>query len=271
MILPRPCWVSFPEQVRLAGGVPVWADTRDHQLDPHAVQAAVSPRTRLILVNTPNNPTGAVYPAEALKQIDGIAAKAGARIIADEAYHAYTFDGRPHVPLFTVSDTPERVITVRSFSKHFNMTGFRVGYVAADAAVVEMLDRLQSHLSGNVCTFAQRGALAALDLPQEGIDGWRRELEQLRDRAYAHARELFACPKPAGAFYLFADVRGWLRDGETSADLAEALLNHTGVAVVPGEAFGSPGHLRLSFAVKQTELDEAFQQTTAFLKKHKSG
>ena len=259
IIIPQPCWVSFTEQVKLAGGRPVAVDTVDHQLDPEAVQAAVTPRTRAILVNSPNNPTGAVYSEDVLARVARIAEQYHLYIVSDEAYHAFVFDGRRHAPMSSVISDPRQVITVRSFSKHYNMTGFRLGYVAAHEQIIRALTKLQSHLCGNVCTFAQHGALAALEMDQAIVEQRRKALQRRRDLAYDHARRLFDCVKPQGAFYLFADVSRYLHENETSAALAMRLLERAGVAVVPGEAFGGPGHIRISFGAAETELHAAFK------------
>jgi aspartate aminotransferase len=260
IILPQPCWVSFTEQIKLAGGRPIAVATADQQLDPQAIQAAVTPRTKAILINSPNNPTGAVYPEDALIAVARISEQHNIYVISDEAYHAFVYDGRRHVPMDEVMADPRHTITVRSFSKHYNMTGFRLGYVAAHEEVIRALTKLQSHLSGNVCTFAQHGALAALEMDQTIVAQRRYALQQRRDLAYAHASEIFDCVKPQGAFYLFADVTGRLRKGETSAELALRLLEQAGVAVVPGEAFGGPGHIRISFGSGETELQAAFHK-----------
>jgi aspartate aminotransferase len=260
VIVPQPCWVSFCEQIKLAGGRPVPVATIDHQLDPAAIEKAVNRRTKAILVNTPNNPTGAVYPRERLAEVAEIAASHGLYLISDEAYHLFTYDGLPHVPMREVAADRDRVITVRSFSKHYNMTGFRLGYVAAHEAVIAALTRLQSHLSGNVCTFAQYGGLGALQMDQGIVEERRRELERRRDLAYELTRELFECVKPQGAFYLFADARAHLGAGESSEDLAMRLLDRAGVAVVPGEAFGGPGHIRIAFGAAETEMRAAFDK-----------
>jgi aspartate aminotransferase len=259
VILPRPCWVSFTEQIALAGGRPVLVETgADFQLDPECIRRAITPRTRAVLINSPHNPTGAVYTAEAIAATARLAAERGLYLISDEAYHAYAFDGRPHVAAVAVSPDPARVVTVRSFSKHYNMTGFRLGYVAADKRIIQALARLQSHTTGNVCSFAQHGALAALAMDQTVVAERCAELQRRRDLALGRTRELFPCAPGQGAFYLFPDVRGRLRNGETSADLAARLLDQAGVAVVPGEAFHGPGHIRISFGVGPQILTRAF-------------
>lgn len=264
VIVPAPCWVSFTEQIKLAGGSPVLVETPGHQLDPDLIEKAISQQTRAILINTPNNPTGAVYGADALSAVAGLAQKHGVYLIADEAYHVCCFD-RPHIPVRDISPDPRRVITVRSFSKHYNMTGFRIGYVAADPAIIEALTKLQGHVSGNVCTFAQYGALAALEMDQDIVDRRRSVLSQRRDLAFELVSDLFPCIKPQGAFYLFPNISQRLRTGQTSGDLAMALLEKTGVALVPGEAFHGPGHLRISFAVSEDKLYQAFERIRSIL------
>jgi aspartate aminotransferase len=157
------------------------------------------------------------------------------------------------------------VITVRSFSKRYNMTGFRLGYVAAHETIVQGLTKLQSHLCGNVCTFAQHGALAALEMDQSIVEDRRTVLQRRRDLAYDQASRLFDCVRPQGAFYLFVDVSRHLHKDETSAALALRLLDRAGVAVVPGEAFGGPGHVRISFGSGESELRAAFHKLNEVL------
>jgi aspartate aminotransferase len=254
VIIPRPYWVSFPQQVKLAGGCPIFVDTDKHQLDCEKIEAAISPRTRAILVNSPNNPTGAVYPAKDLAEIARIAARYRLYLIADEAYDFYVYDRLKAESLYAFENIRPQLIVTRSFSKGFNMTGFRLGYMAASHDIIRAINRLQSHLTGNVCTFVQHGALAALGMKDEDISGWRLDLERKRDYAYGKISSWFYCVKPRGAFYLFPDISRRLDKGMTSADFAGRLLERHGVAVVPGEEFGTPGHVRISYAVAEDSL-----------------
>jgi aspartate aminotransferase len=265
VILSKPFWVSFTEQIKLAGGIPILVGTKDHRIDPEKIAGAVTGRTKAILINSPNNPTGAVYTRAELQAAASIAEDSDCWLIADEAYHMFTYDGSPHVPIVDLARDPHRVITVRSFSKHYSMTGFRLGYVAAATDVVGAMTDLQSHLCGNVCTFAQHGALAALKMNQSVINGWRRDLQQRRNLAYDKAIEMFDCIKPDGAYYLFPNIARHLRSGESSADFALRLLEDGGVAAVPGEAFGEPDHIRLCFGTSEMTLNSAFERIKSVL------
>ena len=254
VIIPRPYWVSFPQQVIVAGGKPVYVDTHDHQLDCDAIEQAITPRTRAILINSPNNPTGAVYREGDLKTVARIALEHDLYIISDEAYYLFVYDGLKTPGLFADKRIRDRLIVIRSFSKTYNMTGFRIGYMVASSDIINAVGRLQSHLTGNVCSFAQHGALAALDLDKILFAEWRDDLEKQRDYAYSRVNDLFDCIKPRGAFYLFPDVSQHLEKGMTAVDLASHILENYGVAVVPGEAFGMPGHIRISYAVSEKNL-----------------
>ena len=265
VIVSKPCWVSFTEQIKLAGGVPVLVGTREHQLDPGGIERAVTGRTKAILINSPNNPTGAVYTQTEVTAVARIAATRGCYLIADEAYHAFTYDACPHLRAFDLAADPERIITVRSFSKHYNMTGFRLGYVAASEKVIRAMADLQSHLCGNVCSFAQHGALAALEMDQAVVERCRRDLQNRRNRAYKKTIQWFDCIKPDGAFYLFPNIAKYLRSNESSQDFALRLLRDGGVAVVPGEAFGEAGHIRISFGAAESVLNAAFERIKGIL------
>ncbi|MBW1648728.1 MAG: pyridoxal phosphate-dependent aminotransferase [Deltaproteobacteria bacterium] len=264
VILPVPCWVSFTAQVRLAGAEAVSVACRgDHQLDMAAIARAISPRTRAIVVNSPNNPTGAVYPRQTFADLASLARENDFYLVADEAYRDFVYPPHKAFDPWRLADIRDRLIVVRSFSKTAAMTGFRVGYVAAAGDLARALERLQSHLCGNVCTFAQYGALAAAG-EAPWLKTWLAKLDERRRYAYAQATALFDCVPPQGAFYLFPDVRRRLAKGQSSHDFAMELLRQTGVAMVPGEAFGTPGHVRICYAVSAETLAEAF----ARLRKH---
>ncbi len=265
VVVPRPYWVSFSEQVKLASAVPVFVDTRAHQLDWRAVSEAITKRTRAIIVNSPNNPTGAVYSYDTLRKIADIAVSNDLIIVSDEAYCAFVYDDGLQNGFFDLEDIRDRLIVVRSFSKTYGMTGFRVGYVAAPKECIAALGRLQSHLTGNVCTFAQEGALAALFLDPLLLKARCAQLKKRRDLAYEYAVRQFDCIKPAGGFYLFPDVSRCLQAGETSETLAARLLEKVGVAVVPGEAFGMGGHIRISYAVPEKLLITGFERIASEL------
>lgn len=254
VIVPVPYWVSFVEQIKLAGGRPVPVATQDHQLNIAAIEQAITPRTRAILINSPNNPSGAVYPMEDLQKVARLAADNDLYIVADEAYNAFVYDGAVCTSMYDIEAARDRLIVTRSFSKSYSMTGFRIGYAAAPAKVIGALSNIQSHLTGNVCTFAQYGALNALLLEEEWLTARRTDLQQKRDMAYERVSQMFDCIQPQGAFYLFPDVSKALKNDETSAALARRLLKETGVAVVAGEAFGMARHLRISFAVSEDDL-----------------
>ena len=260
VIVPVPFWVSFVEQVKLAGGQPVLVDTREHQLNAEAIERAITPRTKAILINSPNNPSGAVYPLSDLAKIAQLAAHHNLFIVADEAYEGFVYDGYKHASLHEIEAVRNRTIVTRSFSKSYSMTGFRIGYIAAAAPIIAALSKIQSHLSGNVCTFAQYGALAVSSLDDNWLIARQAEMQRKRDFAYQYASRIFKCIKPGGAFYLFPDVSTVLEPGQTARVLAERLLKEAGVAVVAGEAFGMAKHLRISFAVSEENLKTGLER-----------
>lgn len=266
VIIPLPYWVSFSEQVKLAGAVPVFVPTRDHQLDIGAIADAVTARTKIILINSPNNPSGAVYPLVAVEQVARLAAEHDLTVISDEAYDEFIYDGLPHNSIYDLKNVRDRCVIARSFSKSYSMTGFRVGYVAADRQLIAALAALQSHLTGNVCTFAQYGALAALTPDSRLRSDWQTEMQSKRDLAYQTVSGLFDCVQPQGAFYLFPNVTKWLRENESATQLAERILMQANVAVVPGEAFGVPNHIRISFGVAPEILTQGLDRLAKVLR-----
>jgi aspartate aminotransferase len=265
VIIPRPYWVSFSEQVKLSGAKPVFVETIDHQLDCDAIEKAVTRRTKAIVINSPNNPTGAVYPENDLERISALVRNRGLFVVSDEAYDRFIYDNIRFCSMFHFKDIRHQTIVVRSFSKSYNMTGFRIGYIAASKTIISSLSKLQSHLTGNVCTFAQHGAVRAL-LSGDGQSARHgAEMARKRDIAYNRANQLFDCIKPRGAFYLFPNISKHLRPGESSEEFAARILERTGVAVVPGEAFGAAGHVRISYAVPEDTIHRGFDRMAGAL------
>ena len=266
VIIPQPCWVSFREQIKLAGARPVLVDTTNHQLDCHAMEQAINTHTKAIIINSPNNPTGAVYSGEDLKKIADLAQAHDLYLISDEAYEAFVYDGWSKACLFDFPYIRDRLIIAGSFSKTYCMTGFRIGYAAAPKDIIMAMARLQSHLTGNVCTFAQHGALAATRLDSSGFDRWLKTLQKKRDMTLEMLKGL-PCHTPRGAFYVFPDVTRCLKNGEGAEDLATEILQHANVAVTPGEAFGGEGHIRICYAIAEKPLTEGLKRLAQVLNK----
>ncbi|WP_127714763.1 pyridoxal phosphate-dependent aminotransferase [Halobacteriovorax sp. HLS] len=264
VIIPAPFWVTFPESVKLAGGVPVSVNCkRDHQLDLEQIESAITKKTKAILINTPNNPTGAVYSKADLERVVKLASKYDLSIISDEAYEILTYKGCEHINISSLSEEAfNRTLTVQSFSKSFCMTGFRIGYLCANEEFINAVNKLQGHLSGNNCTFAQYGALAALDMDYTVVKGMIDELEARRDLAYELFNQIFPLEKPQGAFYLFPNIENYINKLglKNCEEFALYILEKANVAVLPGSAFGCPNHIRIAFANSQEDIRTAFSR-----------
>ena len=261
VIIPAPYWVTFPESVKLAGGVPVIVETKNHQLDLAKIKNAITDKTKMIIINTPNNPTGAVYPEEDLRKLAELCVKEDIYIVSDEAYERLVYD-KKHISI--ASFGPEifkRTLTVQTFSKSHCMTGFRLGYLVADELVINAVNKLQSHLTGNNCTFAQYGAIEALHMNPSIIDDMIQIMKQRRDLAYDLARDIFNVIKPSGAMYLFANVEEYMGENyKNDIEMANYILERAKVAVLPGSAFGQANHLRICFAAHEDEIKEGLKR-----------
>lgn len=276
VLVPAPYWVSYPAQVRLAGGTPVCVPcdaARGFALDVDALAAAVTPRTVGLVINSPNNPTGAVYDAASLTALAALAEAHDLWIISDDIYSAVRYDGHPFVsPLHVRPDLRDRVFIVHGVAKTWGMTGFRVGFLAGARPVLARCRALQSQTVTGATTFAQYGALAAIDGDDAFLGAWMAAYRQRRATVLARlaAIEGVACAEPGGAFYAFPDVRGLCarrHGGELIGDdtrLARLLLDEAHVAVVPGTAFGAPGFVRLSYACALERLERALDRIAAF-------
>ena len=251
VIIPAPYWLSYPEMVRLAGAEPVIVQTtqaNDWKITPEQFEEAMSPRTKMIIINSPGNPTGSVYTREELRALVEVAADEEIMILSDEIYESLTYDGAEHVSVASI--TPEArdlTITVNGFSKAYAMTGWRIGYLGAPEQIAKAIDSLQSHSTSGPCSFAQKGALAALTSDQQCVADMREEFNIRREYIF---ERLSAIPgvtavKPKGAFYILANIS---KLGMTSTNFADRLLRKAKVAVVPGIAFGDDSVVRFSYA-----------------------
>jgi aspartate aminotransferase len=260
MILPSPYWVSFPEQIRFAGGVPVTVATRAEEgfrIRAEPIVAAMGPATRAVMINSPCNPTGGIVTADDLEAVAAACAERGIVLISDETYEHLVFDGEHASVAALASRYPETVVVVSSFSKTYAMTGWRVGYALGPAALIKALISIQSHSFSSTATFSMHGALKALEEAGEASAAMREEYHQRRDLVL----DLLAgipgidCVPPAGSFYVFPRVDSHYREGRRgSVALAGYLLDEARVAVVPGLAFGEDNHIRISFSCSRDTL-----------------
>lgn len=272
-IIPTPCWVSYPEQVKLMGATPVFVPTDESTEfipDYDALRRAITKRTKVIVLNSPSNPTGAVFGRKQLKEIAALALTHDLWIVADEIYEHLTYDDHPHESIGALSkEVLNRTITVNGVSKSFAMTGWRIGYLGAPPEVARAVSRLQDQMTSNACTIAQYAALAAL---QNAQDDWYNAVRAIFDRRRRlivdglNSIEGIRCGTPRGAFYVYANVQGLIgrtyegRTLESSADVAEFLLNAARVAVVPGEGFCAPGYVRLSYATSEAIIQAGIER-----------
>jgi aspartate/methionine/tyrosine aminotransferase len=268
VLLPAPYWTTYPEAIALAGGVPVEVPTDEssgYLASVEQLEAARTPRTKVLLFCSPSNPTGAVYPPEQVAAIGRWAADTGIWVVTDEIYEHLTYGGARHVSMpVEVPELAERCLVLNGVAKTYAMTGWRVGWLIGPADVVKAATNLQSHLSSNVANVSQRAALAAVSGDLSAVHEMRAAFDRRRQTIVRMLREVpgVECPEPLGAFYAYPSVRGLLgrelrgRAPATSAELAELILDEAEVAVVPGEAFGTPGYLRLSYALGDDDLAE---------------
>lgn len=271
VLVPAPYWVSYPEQVRLAGGRPVVLTPPDGSLKISGAQvrAALTDRTRLLILNSPSNPSGAVYTQRELADIADALAGTDVLVLSDEIYHRLVFIDEPYVSFAALPGMFERTLTVNGCSKTYAMTGWRVGFMAGPAGIIQAVNRLQGQATSGTVTFVQHAALAALTGDQECVERMRQTYVR-RGRRMAEALNAMpgvSCPRPEGAFYCFPDVSGALeRFGLADADgFAERVLSEAHVATVSGVAFGSPRNVRLSYATSDEAIDRGLERIARLL------
>jgi len=255
VIIPSPYWLSYPEMVRLAGAEPIFVQTKEEngwKITRDEFENAMTPRTKMIILNSPNNPTGAVYTREEIAGIAEVAAEEEILILSDEIYEKLVYDGHEHVSIGSLgNEFYDLTITVNGFSKAYAMTGWRLGYLAAPEPIARAIDSIQSHVTSNPCSFAQKGALAALKGDQQSIVDMRDEFDMRRQYMVERFAKIpsVSIVRPSGAFYVLANIS---KLGLTSQNFADRLLSKANVSVVPGIAFGDDRTVRFSYA---TSLD----------------
>ncbi|WET80236.1 pyridoxal phosphate-dependent aminotransferase [Amycolatopsis sp. QT-25] len=272
VLLPAPYWTTYPESIALAGGVPVQVtadETTGYLVTVEQLEAARTPRTKVLLFVSPSNPTGAVYPREQVEAIGRWAYENGLWVITDEIYEHLVYDGAEALSMpVLVPELADRTIVLNGVAKTYSMTGWRVGWLLGPQDVVKAATAYQSHLCGNVSNVAQRAALAAVSGPLDAVHAMREAFDSRRKTAFSLLSGIpgVEAPVPLGAFYLYPSVKALLGKeirGERPADtvaLADLLLREAEVAVVPGEAFGTPGYFRISYALNENDLAEGISR-----------
>ena len=278
VILPAPYWVSYYELIRMAGGVPVVVQTTEKdgfRVTAEAIEAAVTPKTKALILNSPSNPTGMVYDRAALESIAGVCVKHGIYVMADEIYDKLVYDGREFVSFPSLGqDVYDLTILINGVSKSFAMTGWRIGWACANPELSKVMANYQSHSTSGPSSISQAASLAALDGPTDELIAMREAFQQRRDYAVERINSIegVSCLKPEGAFYIMLNVQKVL--GKTlygaqidSADtFAKLWLEKGGVAAVPCEGFGAPGFIRLSYATSMENLTKGLDRLESFLK-----
>ena len=270
VLIPAPFWVSFPEIVNYLGARPVPVPTDEaggFRLTAADLERAWVDSTRMVILNSPNNPSGAVVDAEEAARILDLCRRRGAWLLTDECYSHFVYDGRPF-SLAALPGAKPHVIVAGSLSKTFSMTGWRIGFTLAPEPVVQAMNRLQSHSTSNPTSIAQKAALEAVTGPMDSVQSMLAEYRRRRDRILEGVRRLpgVRCAEPRGAFYVYPNVGDWMRQHSVgcTTELARRLLDTARVVVVPGEAFGTAEHLRLSYATSMERIEEGLKRLEQF-------
>ncbi len=268
VIIPAPYWLSYPEMVRLAGGDPVFVQTKEEngwKMSAEEFQDAMTPRTKLVILNSPGNPTGAVYTRDELQAIVDVAADEEILILSDEIYEKLVYDDVKHVSTASLSGAYDITITVNGFSKAYSMIGWRLGYIGAPEPIAKAIDAIQSHSTSNPCSFSQKGGFAALKGDQQPVADMREEFNLRRNYMVNRIKAIprVSVVNPEGAFYVLVNI-GQL--GLNSTNFADRLLSKHHVAVVPGVAFGNDGTVRLSYATSLDIIKKGLDRFEEFCK-----
>jgi aspartate aminotransferase len=269
VIIPAPFWLSYPEMVKLAGATPVILETTDEtefKMTPDQLREAINENTRLVILNSPSNPTGSVYTPEETKAIGDVCVEKGVMMMSDEIYEKLIYGDTVFKSVASFSkEHQEHTIIVHGLAKAYSMTGWRIGFTAAPLPIAKAIGAMQSHSTSNPTSFAQSGAVAALRGPQDHLAEWLGEFSKRRDYAYGRLNEMpgVSCVNAQGAFYLFPNIS---ETGMESGEFCEKMLSEQKVAAVPGTAFGSEGYIRLSYATSMENIEKGLDRLEGFLK-----
>lgn len=269
VIIPAPYWLSYPEMVKLASGKPVIVQTdasTGYKITPEQLRQAITPRTKLFVLNSPSNPTGMVYNAAEIKALAEVIVDRDILVVSDEIYEKIIYDGAQHVSIGSLGkEIFDRTIISSGFAKGYSMTGWRIGYLAGPIEIIKATSTVQGHSTSNVCTFAQYGAIAALESSQESVEKMRLAFADRREVIFEllDAVPGISCIKPDGAFYMFVNIS---KTGMTSLQFCDALLEQQQVAVIPGIAFGADDHIRLSYATDLDTIKKAVERLDKFVR-----
>jgi aspartate aminotransferase len=269
VILPSPYWVSYPEQIKIAGGKPLIIDTskNEFKINPELLKSYMTDKSRAIILNSPGNPTGVVYTSEEIEALANFLKNYSIWIISDEIYEKIIFDGLKHASIASFGSLIEKTIVINGFSKSYSMTGWRIGYAAGPIHVVKAMSKIQSHYTSNASSISQKAALTALQEKSDDIEMMRRKFEERRNyvRSELDSRPYFTYVNPQGAFYFFIKISAAFgcKDGDQIIDdsvkFSTYVTEKYRVVTVPGAAFGADQYIRLSFAASEKDLEKGIQ------------
>ena len=269
VIIPAPYWVSYPEMVKLVGGNPVIVMTDEangYKIQPEILRSAITPHTKLFVLNSPSNPTGMVYTPEEIKALAEVIVEKDILVVSDEIYEKILYDGAEHLSIGSLNDEIfARTIVSNGFAKGYSMTGWRLGYLAAPVELIKAATTVQGHSTSNVCTFAQYGAIAALEESQDCVEEMRQAFAKRRKVMLERINSIpgLSCAQPDGAFYLFPSIS---ETGLKSLEFCKTLLDEHQVAVIPGVAFGADNNIRLSYATDMATIEKGMDRLEKFVK-----
>jgi len=270
VIIPAPYWLSYPEMVKLAGAKPVFIETTDKtefKVTPEQLRDAITPRTRLFILNSPSNPTGSLYEPEEIRALGDVCIENKVMIMSDEIYEKLVYDGAKHVSVASFSQEHyAHTILVHGLAKAYSMTGWRLGFLAAPKPIAAAIDAIQSHSTSNPTSFAQKGGVAALTGPQDHLKIWLDEFSKRRRYAHQRLNQMpgVSCVNARGAFYLFPNIAG---TGLKSTEFCARLLDEEKVAAVPGIAFGADDYIRISYATSMANIEKGLDRMERFVRR----